>query len=355
MERSVQETGNLPILKNILFKTDSGKVLISATNLEFATTTIVPGKVNSEGLVAAPFNALYKIVNNSDSERITLELEKGSLNVKTDNYQAVIQLANPDDFPIIPKIKSPNRSIKINPAVFKSAILKIISAAQISEIRPEISGVLVDYQITMIKFVATDTFRLGEKTITENQYKGSADEGFKAIIPLKTIQEVVRIFNDSAGDIEITFDDHQVLFKNESVELISRLIDGEYPDYQAIIPKTIATEIVVNRGQLINAIKLVSGFSGKVNEIKIRLLENNKTLEVYSASQNVGENRYLLPVKCEGENVEEIAFNWRYLNDGLRSLESESVIFGVNGDNRPAILKSADDQSFFYILMPIKI
>jgi len=354
IERSIQESGNLPILKNVLIKVQNGKITLAGTNLEFASIVNIPGKINEAGVVTAPFQAINRIVSNSDSERITLELKDNNLNIETDNYHAKIQVANNEDFPIIPKIKQPTNVLKINNETFKNSLLKILPAAQVSEIRPEISGVLIDCQISLLKIAATDTFRLSEKTLNNNQFQITTDEGFKTTIPLKTIQEVVRIFNDSE-EIQIQFDDNQVLFKNENIELISRLIDGEYPDYQAIIPKKIDTELRVNREQFINAIKLVSGFSGKVNDIKVSLHESGKTIEIHSANQNLGENRYLIPIKHTGNKFEEISFNWRYLLDGLRSNEGESVVFGVNGDSRPAVIKSPEDSSYFYILMPIKI
>ena len=205
-----------------------------------------------------------------------------------------------------------------------------------------------------MKLVATDSFRLAEKTLFKNQYHTTFEQGLKIIIPLKTIQEVVRIFNDP-DTLQIITDGSQILFRTEEVELISRLIDGEYPDYQTIIPKSIESEVILGRDQFINALKLASSFSGKINDVKIRIHNDKKAIEVYAANQNLGETEYLIPIKLKSGNFSEIIFNWRYLLDGLRTIGTSEVSFGLNGGAKPSVIKPIDDQSYLYILMPIKL
>lgn len=353
VERAVSETGNLPILKNVLLKTFNNKVKIAATNLDLGITKLTSGKIIEEGGITVPFSTFYSLVNNSDNERITLETEKNNLVFKTDNYSAKIQCVGQEEFPIIPKIENEEAYIEVEQSIFKDAIRKVLNAAQISEIRPEISGVLFDFQLTALKFVATDAFRLSHKTINNNQFKNNFNHGFKVIVPLKTISEVVKIFPENQP-IKIFIDQNQILFKNEELELISRLIDGEYPDYEQIIPKSVDNEMIINKEQLINAVKLASTFSGKTNDIKFKINENKKVLEVYSANQFLGENNYLIPIKLKGEGFGELAFNWHYFLDGLKVIDQENLVFGANGNNKPSIIKSPDDISYFYILMPIK-
>lgn len=353
VEKAVSENSNLPILKNVLFKTYNGKIKIAATNLDLAITKLTSGKIVEEGGITVPFGAFYNLVNNSDNERILIETQNNNLFFKTDNYNAKIQGVSQEEFPIIPKIDNEEGFIEFDPTVLKEAISKVLSAAQISEIRPEISGVLVDYQMTILKLVATDAFRLAQKTFNNSQYKSNFKQGFKIIIPLRTVSEMIKIFPDNQP-IRICVDSSQILVKNEELELISRLIDGEYPDYEQIIPKNIDSEITVNKSQLANAIKLVSTFSGRTNDIKLKINDEKKVLEVHSANQYLGENSYLLPIKFRGQPCGEIAFNWRYFLDGLKSVNQESLLFRANGDSKPSVIKSPDDESFFYILMPIK-
>ncbi|MDP3999453.1 MAG: DNA polymerase III subunit beta [bacterium] len=349
--RATADNNNLPILKNILIKTYNNKIKLSATNLELAVTNLISGKIIEEGGITVPFSVLSGIVNNCDSDKINLEVKNNVLNFKTDNYEANIQGLDEEDFPIIPKIENDKNFLSINFDIFKEALLKVLPAIQISDIRPEISGLLFDFQLTNFKLVGTDSFRLAEKTILEKDFKTNFPRGFKSIIPLKTIQEVVRVVNKE--DLNIYIDPNQILFKNDELEIISRLIDGYYPDYEAIIPKELDSECSLNRELFSNAVKLVSNFTGKVNDIKIRTKEGKKTVEIYSANQYFGENNYLIPTKIKGDDFE-ISYNWRYLLEGLKNFNSEELIFSVNGDAKPTLIKSAGDSSYFYLLMPIK-
>ena len=353
VEKSVVENNNLPILKNVLIKTFNNKIKLSSTNLELAITKYINGKVIEEGSLTVPFHTLFSIVQNLDSERINLEVNQNTLLVKTDNYEALIQGLPEDEFPIIPKIENINTHLEINSDLFKEGLNKVINAAQYSEIRPELSGVLLDFQITNFKLVTTDSFRLAEKTFQDSNFKSTFQRGFKIIIPLKTAQEFLRI--PVQGSLLILIDPNQVLFKSDDLEMISRLIDGSYPEYDQIIPKSVDTEVVLERDHLFNSVKLVSTFSGKTSEVKLSVKDGKKNLEVHSANQYVGENKYLVPAKIKGE-VFNVSFNWRYLMDGLKNFDKvKDLTIAINGETRPAVIKSPADTSFFYILMPIRI
>lgn len=349
--KAVGENVNLPILKNVLIKTSNNKIQLSATNLELAITHLVSGKIVEEGGITVPLSVLNGIVSDCDNDRINLEVDNRVLTFKTDNYEAKIQGLDEEEFPIIPKIENKDNFLQIDFNLLKNSFLKVINSVQISDIRPELSGVLMDFQLTAFKLVGTDSFRLSEKTIADRDFKNNFQKGFKIIIPIKTIQELIRVLKD--GELKIHVDSNQILFKNNDSEIISRLIDGYYPDYEQIIPKESETECLVEKKAFINAVKLVSNFTGKVNDIKIKTKEGKKTLEIYSVNQYFGENKYLIPVKIKGEDFE-ASFNWRYLFDGLKNFESEEIIFRVNGESRPALIKSASDDSYFYLLMPIK-
>lgn len=349
--KTITENINLPILKNVLIKTYNNKIKLTGTNLELAATQLVSGKIIEEGGITVPFSVLNGITSNSDSEKINLEINNNILIFKTDNYEAKIQGLNEEEYPIIPKIENNEEFLKINFQTFKEALLKIINASQFSEIRPELNGILFDFQISNLKLAATDGFRLAEKTLFDKDFNANFRRGFKAIIPLKTIQEIIKINFDE--ELSIYFDPAQVLFKTDDLEIISRLIDGSYPDYEQIVPKEFETECVLNREHFLNAVKLVSNFIGRTNEIRIRTKDNKKIIEIFSTNPYLGENCYLIPAKIKGENFD-VAFNWRYLMDSLRNFNSEELFWGVNGEQKPAIFKTLQDFSYFYILMPIK-
>ncbi len=364
IEKVCADNSSLPILKNFLIESFDNKIKLSATNLELAITTFISGKIIEDGNITIPLNILNSIINNLQAEKINLELNKDKLIIKTDNYRAEIQGIKKDEFPIIPKIENNKQCVQIKNFILKNALLSVVNSAT-TENRPELSGILFDYQITLLKFAATDTFRLSEKTINNTQFESDFNKSFKIIIPLKTIQEVIKeIQINEEQKTDIYIDPNQILFKTENTEIISRLINGEFPDYQQIIPKTIETELTLNTEELINSAKLSSIFSDRFNEIKIIINKDAKNIEVFSASQSVGENKYLVPAKIQkmsthhpaGETDEqmEIAFNWKFLLDGLKNIKTENTFLGLNNSNKPAIIKSPQDASWFYILMPIK-
>ncbi len=354
VEHGTGDSNALPILKNVLIATEGGKLRVATTNLELGITKFLQAKIIEEGGVSVSLTTLLSIVANSDSERISLQTDAHNLLVQTDNYQARIQGMPREEFPIIPKIENQDCSIEFSTHVLKEAMGSVMGSAQISEIRPELSGVLLVTDGSSVKFVATDSFRLAEKTLIGKQFKTSMQKGVQCIIPLKTAQEVMRIFKDDDA-VLMQVDVNQIVFKNQQQEIISRLIDGRYPEYEQIIPKTNETELSVSKEKLISAVKLVSSFSGKANDIKMSVQEGGKTLAVFSASQSLGENTYLIPIKCKGAEFKNVSFNWRFVLDGLRVITGDQITFLVNGDTKPAVIKATEDVSYFYLVMPIKV
>jgi DNA polymerase-3 subunit beta len=343
----------LPILKNFLIETVDNKIKLTMTNLEMAVTTFIPGKVIENGSLTVPFGIFNSIINNIQAERINLEEKGNNLIIKTDNYQAKIQGNKKEEFPIIPQIKNKELFLEIPIANLKKSLSALAGAAQISEIKPELGGIFFDFQINNLKLAATDSFRLAEKTIPNTQFKSNIEDVFRAIVPLKTIQEVVRVFKDDEDKISVNFDQSQIFLKTENTEIISRLIGGNFPDYQPIIPQSFETEVILNKDQLVNALKLTGSFTDRLNEIKIIVGEKTKNIEVCSSSQVLGESQYLIPAKTKGQSLE-IIFNWRFLLDGIKVLDSEDIFLGLNGHNKAALIKSPGDISYFYVLMPIK-
>lgn len=353
-ERAVADSSNLPILKNVLLKTVNNKIQLTTTNLELAITKLISGKIIEEGSLSVPFGTFYSIVNNTTHDRINLEKSNSSFIVKTDNYEAKMQGSPAEDFPLIPRMENDDHYMEIDPLIFQDALQQVISAAHISDIRPEISGVLFDFQMTVLKLVATDSFRLAEKMIDGGKFKHTFEAGFKAIVPLRTAQELLRVISRTAP-LLIHCDGNQMLFKSDDVEIISRLIDGTYPDYEQIIPKEAETEIVIDRAHFINAVKLVSNFSGKTNDIRLAMDAEGKVVSIHSVNQFLGENKYLVPARITGAQFSDVPFNWRYLLDGLKSISGDSVILKLNGSSRPALMRPVSDSSFLYIVMPIRV
>jgi len=352
VERSIGINTNLPILKNVLISAENDKIMIAATNLDIAITHIILGKIIESGSITVPLGIFNAIIKNLNSERITLETKENGLFVITDNYEATIQGLDAKDFPIIPDISNKKNSIKIQSLEFLDSMKKVIVATHFSDIRPEISGVYINYSGDKLVFVATDSFRLAEKTI--NSTSISSDfESVSFILPLHTAEELLRVISDSDGEISVFIDQNQALFSTKTKNVTTRLIDGRFPDYQAIIPKETGTEITINRQEFINAIKLTSSFSGKTNDVCLTISENKKAIEIFSSDGSIGENKYKIPIKLKGESLSAV-FNWKYILDGLKIYTSEDIVLGTNSPDRPAIIKNTSDKSIIYVVMPIR-
>lgn len=353
VSKAIGNNANLPIISNVLIKTAENKIKIIATNLEIAVVATITGKVIEDGSLSVPYDVLLNIVNNLSSERISLEVKNNNLAVNADNYDALIQGISESEYPIIPKIKDEKEFVEVNASVLGESLAKVSIAAGANELRPEINGVLMVIESSAIKLVATDSFRLAEAKLSEGQFKNHLSEGFKVIIPLKTAEILSKLAKESDDKpISIYFENNQILARTEGVEMISRLIDGKFPDYEAIIPKSLGAEAVISREELTNALKLANSFAQRVKDVKLRS-KDKKVLEVYSSDNSLGENKYLIPAKITG-NTFETTFNLKYLLDGVRAEDNDQIFLGINEDNKPALIKTPNSNSYFYILMPVK-
>ncbi|MFH0806632.1 MAG: DNA polymerase III subunit beta [Candidatus Brennerbacteria bacterium] len=352
VERAVGGSVNLPILKNMLISAREGNVTLTATNLELAITHEVSGKVLETGEVTCPFGILNTIVKNVGAERITLERSGRKLILTTDNYEAQIQAQDPKEYPLIPSVAESAKTAVFNASVLADALESVVVATQYTDIRPEISGVLFRFHENGVTFVATDSFRLSEYVLVSKEL---AVHGMDAIVPLKTTEEVLRIVQGKGKDalVEVTVDVNQVLFKTATTRIISRLVDGRFPEYHAIIPKEVKNEATIGREELMQAIKLTSSFSGRANDITLTVSENKKSLELSSSDATLGENKYHIPLKMKGEKFS-AAFNWRYLFDGLKIYNGANVVLGVNTSDRPVVIKDPSATHLTYVVMPIK-
>jgi len=348
---AVGENSNLPILKNILIRATGGVVSFIATNLEIATTYHVSGKVIEDGAITVPVGLLVNIINNIKTDRLNFETKGATLEIKTDNYNATIQGLSAEDFPPTPRIKNPDAYLEIKGVFLREAIQQVNAAAQMSDLRPELSSIFFNFSIETLKLAATDGFRLAEKTIPASNFTAKNQEPFTMLVPLKTAHEVQRIMRDDEV-VRIHFDDNQVLFKTESAEIVSRLIEGSFPEYAQIIPKAFVTEIVVKADEFLNGIKLAAVFGQKNGEVEIKVQPSKKAVEIVSADQALGENAYILPAKIKG-NAIDVVFNWRYLSEPLKVIKTEEVLLGFQEEANPAAVRPAADGSYFYIIKPI--
>ncbi len=359
-ERIVGKNLSLPILNNVLITTDNNFLSLVSTDLEIAIKLWILVKIIKNGNIVVPAKFLSAFISSLPNEKITMEVKDQNLYIECKNIKTQIQGYSSEDFPIIPEFKNAEY-IELDSKKLCMGLAQIIDIASTSQSRPEISGVYFSFSKNAIKMVATDSFRLGEKNIhLEEPLKNIKEKDYSFILPQKSAREVMNILENKEGLMRIYFSSNQVLFElpmkeaaHPQVQITSRLIEGEYPNYQDIIPTKFKTHVVLKKDEFLNQIKTASLFSGKVNEVKISINKEKQEIEVFAKSGDVGENRSSLPVKVEGDSID-VSFNYKYLIDGLLNIKSSEIIFDISKEEGPCILKPVGDSSYIYVVMPIK-
>ncbi len=359
------KNANLPILSNILLKTEDKIIKLITTNLEIGISYTLRGKIEEEGAITIEAKLLTDYVSLLPNERIDIKLKDQNVELKCKNFETKIRTAPADEFPLLPQIEK-NSPYTCKTSDFKKALSQVIFAVSQNEIRPEISGVLFNFAaengIFKLILAATDSYRLAEKTVLGvdiPEEKVSSPQS--VIVPVKTLQEVQRILsilketNGEGGpdNLSIYISENQILFSCQDVEIISRIIEGQYPDYKQIIPASSKTQVAINKNDLIKAIKAASLFAKSgINDVSFDFSPKGE-FTVFAASSKLGENTSRLEAKISGEK-NNIVLNYRYLLDGLQNIDSEEVILEINDSNSPCLLRPAEGNNYFYLIMPIK-
>jgi DNA polymerase III subunit beta len=354
VERSVGGDGSsLPILRNVLIRARAGGLELTTTNLELVVLHSVQCKVVSEGALTVPFSVLLSIVRNLTSERITLLSDKTVLEVVADSYEASVHGQAADEFPLVPSVKK-ELSLRFSVGALKGFFSQVFPATQYSDIRPEISGVSVQVRDGQVFFVATDSFRLSERVVGESAFTSTFTDDASFILPIKTVGDVMKTFANDDAQIDLFYDTNQVMFRTDAHVVISRLVDGTFPDYQQILPNGFSHTATLAREELTGAVKIASSLSGKGSDMTFRSGENGKFLEVFSFDSSLGKNTYRVPAVITGGGVFTTVLNWRYVLDGLKVCVGEEVVLGVNGADKPVGITTPSIPSLKYVVMPIK-
>jgi DNA polymerase-3 subunit beta len=347
---------SLPILNNILLTAKEGELKISSTNLEIAAEIKIRSKIEKEGKITVPAQVLNNYINLLPKQPLKFETNKNILIVSTKNQKAKINGMSAEEFPIIPQIDT-KKKCTLDSQRFKKALEKVIFSISSSDIRMELSGALFSFQNKdnqkNLVIAGTDSYRLSEIAIPlkKNELKTEKD----IIVPLRALQEVAKIIkNDQEEEIELFLSENQILFIYQDIEIISRVINGTYPDYKQTIPANIKTKALLNREEFVRIVKSASFFAKSgVNDINLKFVPKKNQLIVSSLNNQVGENEAIIDADITGE-PNEIIFNYRYLIDGLNNMSGSEVTLEIVNDDSPGLIKSEEDKSYFYLIMPIK-
>ena len=357
-ERLTKKSLSLPVLQNVLLETDKNFLKIISTDLETSIIYWVLAKIEKEGKVIVPASILNNLISLITEDKIILKVENKNLILETKTQNNQIQGIDPEEYPILPKIEEEN-TITVNGEQLSQGLGQVIGVPNFSQIRPEISGVYFSFKKNTIKIVGTDSFRLAEKTVhLEDKLK---KEG-SFILPQATGRELLNILTQEPQEVKLYFDPKQIMFEWFSAEtshpyirLLSRVIEGDYPNYQEIIPKKYTTELILSREDFLLQIKKAGIFSGKVSEVKLTPLLKENKIKIFSQSPELGKNESILEAKINGEeSASEASFNYKFLIDGLQNIRSSEVVLKLSNEEGPGVLSGVGDSSYIYILMPIK-
>ncbi len=345
VERVIGKNISLPILNTILFKTKGGQLRLTATNLEVGIQYRIGAKIEEEGAIAVPARVFSEFIGNVQDEKITLTTEGNILLVNSEHYQTKILGMGTEEFPLIPSLRA-TVEFKLPGALIKEALGSVIDATSLLETRPELTGVLVGVGHDRVTFAATDSFRLAE-------YIAPAATGIEKsfILPRATALEIMRLAGEHEGAVDIAVSENQIAARGEDFELVSRLIDGRYPEYKKIIPEKYVEEITLGKQELERNVRMASIFSSSISDLLIKV--NKGQMVVTAKNSDRGEIAAQLP--CGGAtSAFEVTVNYRYLLDGLKIFTGGDIVMGYTGPGSPLVLKGAGQKHQVYVIMPLR-
>lgn len=351
--RAISSKITLPILSNFLIEIDKKTVVVSSTNLDIAISVSVPATETDDGKVAVPGKILCDLVSTLNPGELRLEVIDGVGALVAGKFAAKINTAPVEDFPVIPTEVGEAR-VKIPAKVFSAAIDKVEFSAAVDESRPILAGVLFDLNQQGLELVATDGYRLSQA-----KFKGEFNtKPIRTVIPARTLQEVSKLAGQN-DEIEIWLseNDKQAVFKAGKVKIVSRIIEGEYPNWQKIVPDSFSSKILIDRDEFARALTQAAVFAKESGNVVKLGLGDGLGLLVSSVSREIGEEKNEIEAELVGPSGE-IAFNWRYLNDFLGVCESAKFTLEILESLKPgkfSLEKNESGVDFMHIIMPVRL
>lgn len=348
VSRMVKQRATLPVLGNILLSSDDGRLKLSVTDLEASIVTWIGAKIDEEGAITVPARTFFDYLSASSDEVVSMNAKNSDVALKSARSQATIKGILAEEFPIIPHVNSKN-TITIPAVELKNAIFAVSSCAAPDETRPVLSGILFRALNENLYIVATDSYRLSEKKLTITKPQSQFAD---IIIPQRTAIELARILPDDDQSVVLSVGENQAQFVCDDIVFLSRQIEGNFPDYQQIIPKEMVYEFEVEKSAAIEAIKVANVFARDIGG-NIKFTAQKDSVEITSVSAQTGDTKTTLDVSSRGKPIT-VAFNARYIMDALSVIGASRVRFSFSGELNPGQITALDDQSYKYIIMPLR-
>lgn len=359
VSRAVATRSTLPVLSNILIGTDNSRLKLAATNLEIGISCWIGAKVDEEGETTVPARLLTDFVNSLPAEAIDMDLvtRTQTLQLTCSRYEANIKGIDASEFPLIPTVEEGGQMM-LDPDTLGEMIDQVTFAAATDESRPILTGVLARFEAGTITFAAADGFRLSVHTA---EVDAGLNDSLSIIIPARALNELGRLLGDDDEDVEVTVTEgrNQILFHLPDIDLVSQLIEGNFPDYNQIIPKSHNTRTILDVKPFLNAVKIASLFArDAANIVRLKIEPGSElepgTLTVSATSAELGDNVSQLDANVEGEAVE-VAFNAKYLLDVLNVIGTDQVALETSTASSPGVFKPVGGSDFVHVIMPMHI
>jgi DNA polymerase-3 subunit beta len=357
---AVAGKSTLPVLSNVLLATDAGRLKIAATNLEIGLTCWIGCKIDEEGAVTVPAKLLSDVVGSLPNDRVNLVLDQRTqtLNVTCARFETNIKGIEADEFPVIPTVADRAPTISFPPDLLRETIEQIAFAAATDETRPVLTGVLVRLRGNRATFVAADGFRLAQRHIDLPE---PVAEPIELIVPARALQELGRIIGDAEGAVEMTVTPSggQVLFHTGDIDLVSRLIEGKFPDIERVIPSSFATRTVLETQDLAKAVRLASYFASVSSNIVRLQMESGGELApgkltISANAAEVGDNKGAIDGMVHGEGGQ-IALNVRFLAEAVNAIKTPQVAIETQAAQQPAVFRPVGADGYIHVVMPMTV
>ena len=355
--RAVAARSPLPITTNVLLSTDEGRLKIAATNLDIAISTWIDATIAEEGAITLPSKLLSEFVDTLPGAPVDLAVKVGSqsAHLSSGRYEANIRGMAADDFPIIPTATE-EPAATITASLLKEMIEQVVFATAVDDTRPILTGVLSTFSGSELTLAAADGFRLAMR---KGELAHSSSVDFSVIVPARTLAELARVLpeGDAVVEITVTPNRNQVLFRTTDLHVVSRLIEGAYPNLKQIIPTKFATKVVVSTGDLLKATKIASFFSrDNSNAITLEIQPGGEAgvgnVIISGAAAELGEDRGEIDAVVNGGSAK-VQFNSRYVSDVLGAVQSAQVGLEISGPNSAAVFKPIDSVDYTHVIMPM--
>ena len=338
----------LPILNNILLRTDGGRLLIAGTNLEIASTQYIGAKIDKHGSITIPARLVSEFISNLPSGTVELEVKNEHLHITSGKFSSVINGVVADEYPELPTIDEKTAiQYEIDVEDLKKAIIQTKIAVSSDVTRAVLTGVYWHNHEGSLYLAATDGYRLAEKRLAK-----SNDE-VSAIIPASTLSEVSKSVGEEKK-ITVLFDESQVCFRTGDMEIVSRLIDGKFPDYRQLIPSNSETEIVIKKSDFSRVTKIAALFARESGGgITVTASKENSLLSIHSIASELGENTSEASASISADG--QVTLNSRYLTEVLNIIDADEITFSFNGKLSPCVIREqVKNPDYTHIIMPLK-